>query len=70
MVDLDVHQGDGSATIFADDPSVFTFSMHCKDQSFPSVYQESDLDIGLPAGTENVEYLRVSWTRVGPLLFT
>jgi len=59
MVDLDVHQGDGSATIFADDPSVFTFSMHCKDQSFPSVYQESDLDIGLPAGTEDDEYLRV-----------
>jgi acetoin utilization deacetylase AcuC-like enzyme len=61
MVDLDVHQGDGSATIFADDPSVYTFSMHCKDQSFPTVYQKSDLDIELPAGTEDEEYLRVRW---------
>ncbi|WIA16516.1 hypothetical protein OEZ85_013194 [Tetradesmus obliquus] len=59
MLDLDVHQGDGSATIFADDPSVFTFSMHCGQQSFPAVVQQSDWDIPLPAGTGDAEYLQV-----------
>eukprot|EP00775_Hariotina_reticulata_P012475 gene12475-12609_t len=59
MLDLDVHQGDGSATIFADDPSVFTFSMHCSQQSFPAVQQHSDWDIGLPAGTTDSQYLQV-----------
>lgn len=32
FIDLDVHHGDGTAAIFRDDPSVFTFSMHCDDQ--------------------------------------
>lgn len=32
FIDLDVHHGDGTASIFADDPSVFTFSLHCHDQ--------------------------------------
>lgn len=59
MLDLDVHQGDGSAAIFADDPSVFTFSMHCGQQSFPAVVQQSDWDIPLPAGTGDAEYLQV-----------
>ncbi|KAF8065528.1 hypothetical protein HT031_003129 [Scenedesmus sp. PABB004] len=59
MLDLDVHQGDGTATIFADDPSVYTFSIHCMDQPFPRVVQASDWDIGLPAGTGDAEYLRV-----------
>lgn len=56
IVDTDVHQGDGSAAIFADDPSVFTFSMH-GEQNFPSVKAVSDLDIALPSGTGDVEYL-------------
>jgi acetoin utilization deacetylase AcuC-like enzyme len=60
FVDLDVHQGDGTATIFQADKSVYTFSMHCKEQPFPLVVQESDFDVGLAAGTADAEYLRVS----------
>ncbi|NEQ52153.1 MAG: histone deacetylase [Leptolyngbya sp. SIO3F4] len=56
VVDLDVHQGDGTAWIFRDDPSVFTFSMHC-DVNFPGRKQISDLDVPLAAGTEDQEYL-------------
>jgi acetoin utilization deacetylase AcuC-like enzyme len=57
IVDLDVHQGDGTAYIFQDDPSVFTFSMHC-DSNFPGIKQRSDLDIPLPNGMEDEAYLR------------
>ena len=57
VVDLDVHQGDGTAAIFAGDPSVFTFSMHCQ-ANFPFRKEVSDLDIGLPVGVDDEEYLR------------
>jgi len=57
IVDLDVHQGDGTAFIFQEDPSVFTFSMHC-ESNFPSKKQTSDLDVGLPVGVEDEEYLQ------------
>lgn len=57
IVDLDVHQGDGTAFIFRDDPSVFTFSMHC-EANFPSRKQPSDLDVPLPVGMEDDEYLQ------------
>ncbi len=57
IVDLDVHQGDGTAVIFQDDDSVFTFSMHC-EINFPGTKQQSDLDIPLPAGIEDDEYLQ------------
>ncbi len=56
IVDLDVHQGDGTAAIFAGDPSVFTFSVHC-GANFPYRKQTSDLDLALPAGVEDTEYL-------------
>ena len=56
IVDTDVHQGDGSAVIFTDDPSVFTFSIH-GEQNFPSVKAVSDLDVALPSGTTDAEYL-------------
>jgi acetoin utilization deacetylase AcuC-like enzyme len=56
VVDCDVHQGDGTAAIFADDPRVFTLSLHC-DANFPSRKQRSDLDIGLPKGTQDEAYL-------------
>ncbi len=46
MVDLDVHQGDGTAAIFAHDPRVFTFSMHARD-NFPARKQASDRDVPL-----------------------
>ena len=57
MLDLDVHQGDGTAWIFQDDPSVFTFSMHCA-VNFPGRKQVSDLDIPLAEGLEDDGYLR------------
>ncbi|MBW4581112.1 MAG: histone deacetylase [Tildeniella nuda ZEHNDER 1965/U140] len=57
IVDLDVHQGDGTALIFQDDPSVFTFSMHC-EVNFPGTKQQSDLDVPLPEGMEDEAYLQ------------
>ncbi|MGB3491267.1 MAG: histone deacetylase [Elainellaceae cyanobacterium] len=57
IVDLDVHQGDGTAIIFQDDPTVFTFSMHCHI-NFPSRKQTSDLDVPLAEGTEDEPYLQ------------
>lgn len=56
LVDLDVHQGNGSAAIFAEVPSVFTFSMH-QLNNYPAAKPESDLDIGLPDGASNELYL-------------
>ena len=56
VVDLDVHQGDGTARIFEDDPSVFTFSMHA-EKNFPHRKAKSDLDVDLPDGTGDAVYL-------------
>jgi acetoin utilization deacetylase AcuC-like enzyme len=56
VVDLDVHHGNGTAAIFADDPSVFTFSMH-QENNYPLPKPRGDLDIGLDDGTEDGEYL-------------
>jgi acetoin utilization deacetylase AcuC-like enzyme len=56
MVDLDVHQGDGTAAIFADDETVFTFSMHCS-ANFPFRKHASDCDLALAVGVGNDEYL-------------
>ncbi|ATC26542.1 histone deacetylase [Caulobacter vibrioides] len=56
VVDLDVHQGDGTARIFENDPSVFTFSMHA-EKNFPHRKASSDLDIELPDGTDDGAYL-------------
>ncbi len=67
IIDLDVHQGDGTAVIFAGDDSVFTFSMHCVD-NFPFHKQTSDLDVELPVGTEDDEYLRTLAATVPDLL--
>jgi acetoin utilization deacetylase AcuC-like enzyme len=58
IIDLDVHQGDGTALIFRNDPSVFTFSMHC-DKNFPFRKQQSDLDLALPEGVDDDFYLRL-----------
>ena len=57
IIDLDVHQGDGSAAILAEDPSVFVFSMH-GDRNFPFRKATSDLDVALPDGTGDTAYLR------------
>jgi acetoin utilization deacetylase AcuC-like enzyme len=56
VVDLDVHQGDGTAAIFAGDPSVFTFSMHGA-KNFPFRKQQSSLDVELPDGCGDSEYI-------------
>lgn len=56
VIDLDVHQGNGTAAIFADDPTVFTFSMHGA-RNFPFRKVASDLDVELPDGCGDAEYL-------------
>jgi acetoin utilization deacetylase AcuC-like enzyme len=56
VIDLDVHQGDGTATIFADDPSVFTLSLHGA-RNFPVRKARSDLDVELPDGCDDAMYL-------------
>ncbi len=57
VVDCDVHQGDGTAAIFAGDPTVFTFSVHGA-KNFPFNKPPGSLDIPLPDGTGDDEYLR------------
>ncbi len=56
VVDLDVHQGDGTAAIFAGDPRVFTLSLHAAS-NFPLRKQCSDHDLALPDGMEDEAYL-------------
>jgi acetoin utilization deacetylase AcuC-like enzyme len=56
VVDLDVHQGNGTASIFANDPSVFTLSIH-GEKNFPFRKVESDLDVGLPDDCTDKPYL-------------
>jgi acetoin utilization deacetylase AcuC-like enzyme len=58
IVDLDVHQGNGTALFFAHDESVFTFSMHAAD-NYPRHKERSSLDVGLPAGCEDASYLEL-----------
>lgn len=58
IIDLDVHQGDGTAYIFRDEPQVFTFSMHC-EANFPGKKQQSDFDIPLPVGMDDDGYLQI-----------
>lgn len=55
VIDCDVHHGNGNAYIFADDPDVFTFSIH-GEKNYPFIKPPSDLDIGLPDKTEDSEY--------------
>ena len=56
VIDLDVHQGNGTAAIFRDDPSVFTLSLH-GTRNFPFRKEASDLDVDLPDGCADGEYL-------------
>jgi len=56
VVDLDVHQGNGTASIFANDASVFTLSLH-GEKNFPFRKVASDLDVGLPDGCTDAAYL-------------
>ena len=67
VVDLDVHQGDGTAAIFREDPDVFTFSVHC-EANYPHRKGASDLDVGIPPGTGDAVYLSVVETHLPTLL--
>ena len=58
IVDLDVHQGNGTAALFQDNPDVFTFSMHGA-KNYPFKKQASDLDIGLQNDTHDALYLEI-----------
>jgi acetoin utilization deacetylase AcuC-like enzyme len=58
IIDLDVHQGNGTASLFANEPRVFTFSMHGA-HNYPFHKEQSDLDIPLPDGIRDEAYLRL-----------
>ena len=58
IVDLDVHQGNGTAEIFSNEPRVFTFSMHGKE-NYPLRKEISDLDIELATNTSGEKYLQI-----------
>ncbi|MTH95424.1 histone deacetylase [Roseibium sp. RKSG952] len=58
VIDLDVHQGDGTAGIFEDDPDVFTLSIHAA-KNYPVRKVPSSLDIGLADGLEDADYMEV-----------
>lgn len=56
IIDLDVHQGNGTAAIAHTDPTLFSFSMHC-EKNYPFRKSTGDLDIALPPGTKDSHYL-------------
>lgn len=56
IIDLDVHQGDGTASILENYQNIFTFSMHCKN-NFPLKKTKSDLDVPLEKGMQDNQYL-------------
>ncbi|HVH34213.1 MAG TPA: histone deacetylase [Tahibacter sp.] len=56
VIDLDVHQGNGTAAIARDDPSIYTFSMHGA-RNYPAVKEAGDLDVELPDGCDDADYL-------------
>lgn len=72
VLDLDVHQGNGTAAIFADDAATFTVSLH-GGKNYPRIKEHSDLDVPLPDGCEDAEYLdrfeetlAETWRRFNP----
>jgi len=67
VIDTDVHQGNGTAVVFRNDPSVFTFSIH-QENNYPVPKAESDLDVGLRDGATGEEYLRVLERHVPAIL--
>ena len=67
VVDLDVHQGDGTASIFEDDARVFTFSMHC-GKNFPFRKSRPNRDVDVPVGTGDAAYMALLRDELPPLL--
>lgn len=67
IVDLDVHQGNGTAEIFKNNPAVFTFSIH-GEKNYPLHKENSDLDIPLPDKTDDRTYLHLLSRHLGEIL--
>jgi len=67
IVDLDVHQGNGSAEILQNNKNIFTFSIHGKE-NYPIIKEKSDLDIELDHNTEDEEYLDLVYTNLNKLI--
>ena len=67
IVDCDVHQGNGSAVLLADEPRVTTFSMHGAS-NYPLHKETSDLDVALPDGTSDEDYLNLLETHLNQLI--
>jgi acetoin utilization deacetylase AcuC-like enzyme len=67
IIDLDVHQGNGTARIFENEPRVFTFSMHGAN-NFPSRKERSDLDISLEDGVADDEFLNILYHTLPKLI--
>lgn len=67
IVDLDVHQGDGTAALLAHEPRAFTLSMHA-EKNFPVRKQPSDRDVPLPDGMEDAAYLATLVAELPPIL--
>jgi acetoin utilization deacetylase AcuC-like enzyme len=67
VIDLDVHQGNGTAKIFENDPNVFTFSMHGKN-NYPARKEKSDLDIDLADHVDDEVYLDILLHRLPQLM--
>jgi acetoin utilization deacetylase AcuC-like enzyme len=66
FIDLDVHQGNGTAAVTAADPTLFSFSMH-GDNNFPFRKTPSDLDVALPDGTSDDDYLAALQTALSKI---
>ena len=67
LFDCDVHQGDGTAAMLAQEPRAFTCSIHC-EKNFPVRKMHSDLDVGLPPGMTDGDYLDVVFDTLDRLL--
>jgi acetoin utilization deacetylase AcuC-like enzyme len=67
VIDCDVHQGNGTAAIFKDDPEVFTLSLH-GEKNYPLVKQQSTVDVALADGTGDEEYLASLAHHLSPIL--
>lgn len=67
IIDLDVHQGNGTAEIFEHNPAIFTFSMHGKN-NYPFFKEKSDLDIELPDGISGADYLLLLKTHLPQII--
>jgi acetoin utilization deacetylase AcuC-like enzyme len=67
VIDCDVHQGNGTAAIFANEPEVFTLSLH-GEKNYPLVKQQSTIDVAFADDTEDEEYLHALQESLAPVL--